>query len=71
MWLGGAFHDQEDVESIVIRRSIWGDDDTPCGRLASGRPIGRPGSGRPQPAYWPPGVWPPTGHNGCFLVTVD
>jgi hypothetical protein len=27
---------------------FWGHDDTPCGRTASGRHIGCPGSGRPQ-----------------------
>jgi hypothetical protein len=28
----GKFHDQGDAEWIVIRRSLWGHNDTPCGR---------------------------------------
>jgi hypothetical protein len=55
----GESHDQGGAEWIVIRRSLWGHDDTPCGRPAPGRPIGRPGSGRPQ------------GVIGVFLVTID
>jgi hypothetical protein len=46
--LSGEFHDQGDAKWIVIRRSLWGLNDPPCGRPAPGRPIGRPGSGRPQ-----------------------
>ena len=55
--VGGEFHDQGDAKWIVIRRSLWGHNDTPCGRPAPGRPIGRPGSGRPQ------------GVVGVYLVT--
>jgi hypothetical protein len=44
----GKFHDQGDTKWIVIRRSLWGHNDTPCGWPAPGRPIGRPGSGHPQ-----------------------
>jgi hypothetical protein len=29
-------------------KSLWGHNNTPCGRPAPGRPIGCPGSGRPQ-----------------------
>jgi hypothetical protein len=43
---GGKFHGQGDAEWIVIRRSLWGRNDTPCGRPAPSRPIGL--SGRPQ-----------------------
>jgi hypothetical protein len=44
----GEFHDQGDTNWIVIGGSLWGHNDTPCGRPAAGRPIGRPGSGHPQ-----------------------
>jgi hypothetical protein len=44
----GRFHDQGDAKWIVIRRSLWGPNNTPCGRPAPGRPIRRLGSGRPQ-----------------------
>jgi hypothetical protein len=44
----GEFHDQGDAKWIVIRRSLWGHNDTPCGRPAPGRPISRSGSGHPQ-----------------------
>jgi hypothetical protein len=44
----GGFHDQGDAKWIVIRRSLWGHNDMPCGWPAPGRPIGRQGSGRPQ-----------------------
>jgi hypothetical protein len=44
----GEFRDQGDAEWMVIRRSLWGHNDAPCGRPAPGRPVGRPGSGRPQ-----------------------
>jgi hypothetical protein len=40
----GDFHDQGDAKWIVIRRSLWGHNDTPCGRSAPGHP----GSGCPQ-----------------------
>jgi hypothetical protein len=46
----GEFHDQGDAEWIVIRRSLCGHNDTPCGR-----PAYQP------PGVWPPGVWPPVG----------
>jgi hypothetical protein len=41
-YLIGKFHDQGDAKWIVIRRSLSGYNDTPCGRPAPGRPIGRP-----------------------------
>jgi hypothetical protein len=41
----GEFHDQGDTKWIVIRRSLWGHNDTPSGRPAPGRSIGCPGSG--------------------------
>jgi hypothetical protein len=44
----GEFRDQGDAEWIVITGSLWGHNDTPCGRPASGPPIGRPGSCRQQ-----------------------
>jgi hypothetical protein len=44
----GEFHDQGDAKWIVIRRLLWGHNDTPCGQPAPGRLIGRPGSGRLQ-----------------------
>jgi hypothetical protein len=47
----GEFHDQGDAKRIVIRRSLWGHNNTPCGRPALGRPIGRSGSGRPQGVF--------------------
>jgi hypothetical protein len=37
-----------DAKWIVIRRSLWGHNDTPCGQPALGQPIGCPGSGRLQ-----------------------
>jgi hypothetical protein len=37
----GEFRDQGDAKWIVTRRSLWGHNDTPCGRPAPGRPIGR------------------------------
>jgi hypothetical protein len=42
------FHRQGDAKWIVIRRSLWDHNDTPCGRPAPSQLIGRPGSGRPQ-----------------------
>jgi hypothetical protein len=44
----GEFHDQGDAKGIVIRKSLWGHNDTACGWPAPGRPIGGPGAGRPQ-----------------------
>jgi hypothetical protein len=44
----GDFHDQGDAKWIVIRRSLWGHNDTPFGRPTPGRPDGRPGVGRPS-----------------------
>jgi hypothetical protein len=46
----GEFHDQGDAKWMIIRRSLWSHNNTPCGR----------------PAYQPPGVWPPAGRNGWF-----
>ena len=51
----GEFHDQGDAKRIVIRRSLLGHNDTPCR----------------QPAYQPPGVWPPARRDCCFLVTIN
>jgi hypothetical protein len=48
MAYSGELHDQGDAKWMLNRRSLWGHNDTPCGRPAPGRPIGRPGSGRPQ-----------------------
>jgi hypothetical protein len=48
---GGEFHDQGVAKWIVIRRLLWGHNDTPCGRPAPGRPIGRTGSGRPRGVF--------------------
>jgi hypothetical protein len=46
-WCGiRKFRDQGDAKWILIRRSLWGHNDTPGGRPAPGRPIGRPGPGR-------------------------
>jgi hypothetical protein len=42
----GEFHDQGGAEWMVIWRSLWGHNDTPCRRPAPGRRIGSPGSGR-------------------------
>jgi hypothetical protein len=39
----GEFHDRGDAKWIVIRRSLWGPNDTPCRRPAPGRPNNRPG----------------------------
>jgi hypothetical protein len=47
----GEFHDQVDAKWIVIRRSLWGHNDMPCGWPASGRPIGHPGSGSSQGVF--------------------
>jgi hypothetical protein len=44
----GEFHEQGDAKWIVIRRSLWGHNDTPCRQPAPDRPIGHPGSGSPQ-----------------------
>jgi hypothetical protein len=45
----GDVHDQGDAKWIVIRTSLWGHNNTPCGRPDPGRPgPGRPGSDRPQ-----------------------
>jgi hypothetical protein len=44
----GEFRGQGGDEWIVIRRLLWGHNDTPCGWLAPGQPIGRPGSDRRQ-----------------------
>jgi hypothetical protein len=41
----GKFRDQGDAKCIVTRRLLWGHNDTPCGRSASGQPIGCPGAG--------------------------
>jgi hypothetical protein len=46
--VAGDFHDQGDAKWIVIRKSLWGHNDTPCGRPSPGRPIRRPGSVCPQ-----------------------
>jgi hypothetical protein len=43
-------HDQGDANWIVIRRSLWGNNNTPCGRPAPGWPISRQRSGHPQGA---------------------
>jgi hypothetical protein len=48
VWSPGELHDQGDAKWIVIRRLLWDHNDTPCGRPAPGRPIGRPGSSPPQ-----------------------
>jgi hypothetical protein len=48
MEIHGEFHDQADAKGIVIRRSLWGHNDTLCGRPAPGRPISRPKSGHLQ-----------------------
>jgi hypothetical protein len=47
----GKFHDQGDAKQIVIRGQLWSHNDTPCGRLTPGRPIGRPGIGYPQGVF--------------------
>jgi CRP-like cAMP-binding protein len=47
----GEFHDQGDTKWIVIRRSLWGHNNTPCEWPAPGQPIGRPGSGRLQGVF--------------------
>jgi hypothetical protein len=47
----GELHDQGDAKWIVIRRLLWGHDDTPCERPTPGRPIGRPRSGCPQGVF--------------------
>jgi hypothetical protein len=44
----GEFHDQEDAEWIVIRRLLWGHNDTLFGWPTPGRPIGHPGIGHPK-----------------------
>jgi hypothetical protein len=49
--LGGKFHDQGDAKCIVIRGQLRGHNDTPYGRPAPGRPIGRRVVGRPQGVY--------------------
>jgi hypothetical protein len=46
--LGGGSDDQADAEWIVVRRPLWGHNDTPFGRPTPGRPVGRPGAGRPS-----------------------
>jgi hypothetical protein len=51
----GRFHDQGDDKWIVIRGSLWGHNDTPCGWPVPGGPGW---SGRPQ------------GVIGVFLVTI-
>jgi hypothetical protein len=35
----GEFRDQGDANWIVIRRPLWGHNDTLCGRPAPGRPM--------------------------------
>jgi hypothetical protein len=35
----GEFHDQGDAKWIVIKRQLWGHNDTPCGQPVPGRPI--------------------------------
>jgi hypothetical protein len=40
---GGKFHDQADAKWIVIRGSLSGHNDTPCGRPTPSRPFGHPG----------------------------
>jgi hypothetical protein len=39
----GKFHDQGDAKWIVIRGKLRGHNNTPCGRPAPSRPIGRQG----------------------------
>jgi hypothetical protein len=38
----GDFHDQADTKWIVIRETLSGHSDTPCGRPTPKRPTGRP-----------------------------
>ena len=38
---------RQTLNGLVIRRSLWGHNDTPFGRPTPGRPVGRPGVGRP------------------------
>jgi hypothetical protein len=40
-----------DAEWIVIRKPLWGHNNTPFGRPSPGRPIGRPGVGHPQGVF--------------------
>jgi hypothetical protein len=47
----GEFHDQGDVEFIVIRGQLRGYNDTPLGQSTPGRPIGHPGVGRPSGVF--------------------
>jgi hypothetical protein len=49
--LGVKFHDQGDAKWMVIRAQLRGHNDTPCGRPAPGRPVGRLGVGRPQAVF--------------------
>jgi hypothetical protein len=44
----GEFLDQGDAKWIVIRRSLRGHNDMPCGRPPPGLCISCPGSGHPQ-----------------------
>jgi hypothetical protein len=44
----GEFHDQGGAKWIVIRRPLWGHNDTPFGWPTPGWPIGRQGVGCPQ-----------------------
>jgi hypothetical protein len=46
--ISGRFDDHGDIKWIVIRGSLWGHSDKPCGRSAPGQHIGRLGSGHPQ-----------------------
>jgi hypothetical protein len=55
----GEFCDQGGARWKVIRRSLWGHNDTPFGRVTPGRSIGHPGVGRPK------------GVSGVFLVTIN
>jgi hypothetical protein len=47
----GKLRDQRDAKWIVIRRSLWGHNDTSCGWPAPGWPIRRPLSVRPQGVF--------------------
>jgi hypothetical protein len=47
MIIPGEFQDQGDAKWIVISGQLRDHNDTPCGWLTPGRPVGRPGVGRP------------------------
>jgi hypothetical protein len=47
----GECHGQADAEWIVIKRPLWGRNDTPFGRTTPGRPVGRPGAGHPKGVF--------------------